>query len=79
MPMTEQSVRVVKFEAKVECFGCDKSCGVDECGVQIEVKLPWPLGSKRYHLHISCGADLRDLIDRRLKEASKGIITSIAA
>lgn len=80
MALENKNVRSVRLDHETECFVCDQMiiAGAFAVAILFKISLPWPLGTKEFekYLHLVCGADLRDLLDERLKEAAKQVVTT---
>ncbi len=57
-----------------ECIICEKDIQTGDRIIEVNVKIPMIITSisKRVEVHMDCAKDLRDLIDKRLKEAKSG-------
>lgn len=68
----EKSVTLGVSEGS-ECVICERDIVIGERIVEVNVKIPMVITtiSKRVEVHMDCAKDLRDLIDKRLKEAKR--------
>lgn len=57
-----------------DCLVCEHPIQIGARIVEVNVKIPimFTSVSKRAEIHLDCAKDLRDLIDKRLKEAKSG-------
>jgi len=72
--LDKNDIRVIKTVKIVECWVCDQGIEPGDCVVEIVIH-PTRFLTFRYQSHKTCTADLRDLLDTRLVQASKGEIT----